>query len=157
MKIIDGHMHTKYFPENWFIECADQRGYKAYAILSLSCMKSFNGAVNNEQCLAVKRADPKRAYFFAGLEHPCADYVDHVIKWLGKGADGIKLIETKPTVYNETGVDLSDDKFDAMFAYLEEKEIPVLWHVGDPASFWKRDLMFFTLTYMTSLKHSVIV
>lgn len=139
MKIIDGHMHTKYFPENWFIECADKRGYEAYAVLSLSCMKSFGGAVNNEQCLAVKRADPKRAYFFAGLEHPCQDYRAHVEKWLSKGADGIKFIETKPTVFKETGVDLSDEKFDAMFAYLEETKTPILWHVGDPASFWKRE------------------
>lgn len=139
MKIIDGHMHTKYFPENWFIDCANKRGYDAYAILSLSCMKSFGGPVNNEQCLAVKRADPKRAYFFAGLEHPCQDYREHVKKWLAKGADGIKLIETKPTVYVETGVDLSDETFDEMFAYLEETGTPVLWHVGDPATFWQRD------------------
>ena len=139
MKIIDGHMHTKYFPENWFIECADKRGYEAYAVLGLSSMKSWGGATNNEQCIAVKRADPKRAYFFAGLEHPCEDYVAHVEKWLAKGADGIKFIETKPTVYNETGVDLSDDKFDAMFAYLEKTATPILWHVGDPASFWKKD------------------
>ena len=139
MKIIDGHMHTKYFPENWFIDCANKRGYEAYAILSLSCMKSFGGATNNEQCLAVKRADPRRAYFFAGLEHPCADYKAHVKKWLAKGADGIKLIETKPTVYVETGIDLSDEKFDEMFAYLEETKTPILWHVGDPATFWQRD------------------
>lgn len=139
MKLIDGHMHTKYFPENWFIDCANARGYSAYAILSLSCMKSFNGAVNNEQCLAVKRADPKRAYFFAGLVHPCEDYTAHIRYWLNKGADGIKLIETKPTVYKETGVDLSDEKFDAMFDDLEKNEIPVLWHVGDPATFWKKE------------------
>ncbi len=139
MKIIDGHMHTKYFPENWFIECADKRGYEAYAVLSLSSMKSWGGALNNEHCIAVKRADPKRAYFFAGLEHPCEDYAAHVRKWLGKGADGIKFIETKPTVFKETGVDLSDAQFDAMFDYLEKTETPILWHVGDPASFWKRD------------------
>ena len=139
MKIIDGHMHTKYFPENWFVDCANKRGYEAYAVLSLSSMKSWGGAANNERCLAVKRADPKRAYFFAGLEHPCEDYKAHVEKWLAKGADGIKFIETKPTVYNETGVDLSDEKFDAMFDYLEKTETPILWHVGDPASFWKKD------------------
>ena len=36
VNIIDGHMHTKYFPENWFTDCARARGYSAYAILSLS-------------------------------------------------------------------------------------------------------------------------
>lgn len=139
VNIIDGHMHTKYFPENWFTDCARARGYSAYAILSLSCMSSFGGAANNEQCLAVKRADPTRAYFFAGLTHPCGDYAAHVRYWLDRGADGIKLIETKPTVWRETGVDLSDARFDPMFDYLERTGTPVLWHVGDPAAFWHRD------------------
>ena len=138
-KVIDGHLHTKYFPENWFIECADKRGYDGYAVLSLSCMKSWGGEKNNEQCLAAKRADPKRCYLFSGLVHPCEDYKAHVENWLKEGADGIKLIETKPTVQKETGVDLSDEKFDEMFSYLEETGTPILWHCGDPATFWNGD------------------
>ncbi len=139
MKIIDGHMHTKYWPENWFVDCAGKRGYEAYAILSLSCMKSWGGESNNDKCLAVKRANPNRCYFFAGLVHPCEDYVAHVKTWLGRGADGVKLIETKPSVQKETGIDLSDDVFDDLFAYLEETGTPILWHVGDPATFWDKD------------------
>lgn len=136
MKLIDGHMHTRHPAGDWFVRCADARGYEAYAILSLSCMNSFFNAQNNDNCLAVKRADPKRCYFFAGLVHPCEDYRAHVVNWLDKGADGIKFIETKPTVFKEKGVDLSDEKFDAMFAELEKRGTPILWHVGDPATFW---------------------
>ena len=136
MKLIDGHMHTRHPAGDWFVRCADARGYEAYAILSLSCMNSFFNAQNNDNCLAVKRADPKRCYFFAGLVHPCEDYRAHVVNWLDKGADGIKFIETKPTVFKEKGVDLSAEKFDAMFAELEKRGTPILWHVGDPATFW---------------------
>lgn len=139
MAIIDGHMHLKGMPQGWFVNCADARGYSAYAVLSLSCMASFGGSANNQHCLQVKREDSERAYFFAGLVHPCADYLAHVKQWLDKGADGIKLIETKPTVNVQTGADLSDMAFDAMFAYLEETGTPILWHVGDPATFWRRD------------------
>ena len=121
MKLIDGHMHTRHPAGDWFVRCADARGYEAYAILSLSCMNSFFNAQNNDNCLAVKRTDPKRCYFFAGLVHPCEDYRAHVVNWLDKGADGIKFIETKPTVFKEKGVDLSDEKFDAMFAELEKR------------------------------------
>ena len=99
MKLIDGHMHTRHPAGDWFVRCADARGYEAYAILSLSCMNSFFNAQNNDNCLAVKRADPKRCYFFAGLVHPCEDYRAHVVNWLDRGADGIKFIETKPTVF----------------------------------------------------------
>lgn len=139
MKIIDGHMHTRHSPKNWFIDCADARGYSAYAVLALSCMRSFGGAANNDQCLEAKRADPTRAYFFAGLVHPCPDHLAHVRHWLDRGADGIKLIETKPTVFNETGADLSAPEFDEMFAFLEEAGTPIIWHVGDPATFWRRE------------------
>ena len=139
MKIIDGHMHTKGAPGRWFADCADARGYEAYAVLSLSCMQAYGGDRNNEECLAAKRADPARAYFFAGLVHPCADPLQHVRRWLDRGADGVKLIETKPTVWKETGADLSDAAFDPLFAFLEESQTPVLWHVGDPATFWKRE------------------
>jgi predicted TIM-barrel fold metal-dependent hydrolase len=139
MKLIDGHMHTRHSPKNWFIDCADARGYSAYALLSLSCMRAYGGAANNEQCLEVKRADPTRAYFFCGLVHPCPDPLAHVKRWLDRGADGLKLIETKPTVFNETQADLSAPEYDEMFAYLEETGTPILWHVGDPATFWKRE------------------
>lgn len=71
--------------------------------------------------------------------HPCADPLQHIQRWLDRGADGVKLIETKPTVWKETGADLSDAAFDPLFAFLEESQTPVLWHVGDPATFWKQE------------------
>ena len=139
MGIIDGHMHGRGAPGRWFADCADARGYEAYAFLSLSCMAAYGGERNNEEGLEAKRADPERAYFFAGLIHPCADPLAHVQRWLLRGADGVKLIETKPTVWKETGADLADAAYEPLFAFLEEAQVPVLWHVGDPATFWKRE------------------
>ena len=102
-------------------------------------MTGFGGAINNEQCLQAKREDPRRCYFFAGLVHPCADPLAHIQTWLQRGADGVKLIETKPTVYRETGADLSSPAFEPLFDFLERSQTPILWHVGDPATFWHRD------------------
>ena len=139
MRIIDGHMHLADRPNGWFLRCAQERGYSAYAVLSLSCSAGFGGAINNEQCLQAKREDPRRCYFFAGLVHPCADPLAHIQTWLQRGADGVKLIETKPTVYRETGADLSSPAFEPLFDFLERSQTPILWHVGDPATFWHRD------------------
>lgn len=59
MKIIDGHMHTKGAPGRWFADCADARGYEAYAVLSLSCMQAYGGDRNNEECLGGKARGPR--------------------------------------------------------------------------------------------------
>ena len=55
---------------NWFVRCADARGYEAYAILSLSCMNSFFNAQNNDNCLAVKRADAQALLFLCRAGTP---------------------------------------------------------------------------------------
>ena len=140
-RVIDGHMHTHSNPGLWFKDWADRQGLSAYALLGLTYSRtpSEGRMDNNEVCLQVKQADPKRCYFFAGLTHPAEDYKAYVQQWLARGADGVKLIETKPTGYRDSGVDLSDPQFDEMFGFLEENQIPVIWHCGDPATFWRAD------------------
>ena len=59
MGIIDGHMHGRGAPGRWFADCADARGYEAYAFLSLSCMAAYGGERNNKEGLEAKRADPE--------------------------------------------------------------------------------------------------
>ena len=59
---------------------------------------------------------------------------------MAMGYDGIKLLEMKPMLLRNLGQAwLSKPCYEEMFGYLEEKQIPVLLHVNDPETFWKRE------------------
>ena len=129
--VIDAHIHLHDYAPGQVKAWADRKQLAGYLLAGLACYREGN----NEMCLQAKLEDPDRAWFFAGLAHPCADYAAQLQSWLQKGADGLKLLETKPA-RNTTLVDLSGEEFDGMFALCEEQQIPILWHVGDPATFW---------------------
>jgi len=130
--MIDGHVHCYGYTPGRVKRWADATHVAGYVLASLPC----DVADDNDICLRVKQEDPDRAYFFAGLEHPCSDYAANFKSWLEKGADGLKLLETKPTEAVGIGVNPADESFDALFALCEEQRIPIVWHVGDPATFW---------------------
>ncbi|PIZ45080.1 MAG: hypothetical protein COY42_12875, partial [Armatimonadetes bacterium CG_4_10_14_0_8_um_filter_66_14] len=56
------------------------------------------------------------------------------------GADGIKMIENKPTARKLLDVPVDSDYFADYFARVEETGFPVLWHVNDPEEFWIPEL-----------------
>ena len=100
--------------------------------------------VHSGETLLAKALDPERCFALCSLDHsrpghPMPDPLTQVKAWLDAGFDGVKFIETKPNCQHATGARLDDMYFDAMFAYLEEHSVPVLWHNGDPATFWKPD------------------
>lgn len=56
------------------------------------------------------------------------------------GCDGIKFMYS-PDTRRSLGHAICDSRYDKMFTYLEENNIPVLIHVNDPEHFWeKREL-----------------
>ena len=52
------------------------------------------------------------------------------------GADGMKIFDGKPKMRKLLGRRLDDPVFDPMYAFLEEHDIPVTMHLGDPPEFW---------------------
>lgn len=56
------------------------------------------------------------------------------------GIDGIKLLEGKPQFRKMFPVcDFDDEVWEPFFAFVEEKGIPILWHVNDPEDFWDKE------------------
>ena len=52
------------------------------------------------------------------------------------GFDGVKLFDGKPKMRKLLGRRLDDPIFDPFYAFLEEHDIPVTMHLGDPPEFW---------------------
>ena len=142
MIFCDGHIHVNPGFADDVRRAADAEDAARYTVLSLSQLRD-NPAQNTEALLA-KALDPSRCFAFCGLDHakpgrPVPDPLEQVKSWLDAGFDGVKFIETKPNCQRRLGVRLDDMYFDPMFAYLEEHGVPILWHNGDPATFWDAD------------------
>ena len=143
--IIDSHMHTLYGRPMDVAGEALRLGMERLNVLSCACSGELgHGPLNNLMCMAIKRQNPEICYVYAGLVHPLPgealpDYAEQAKLWLDAGADGMKFIETKPTVLRETGVRLNHPEFEAMWQMLEAQGVPMVWHVGDPATFWSRE------------------
>jgi hypothetical protein len=92
-----------------------------------------------------KQRFPEQAYVFAAWNHsahsagpPAAapSLAAQVRAQAARGADGWKILESKPDVRRGLGEALDGPYFAAGFAALEALDLPVLWHVADPEEFW---------------------
>ena len=142
MTICDGHIHLRPGYADDVRLAANAEGAARYSVLTLSQLRA--DPAENPETLLAKALDPERCFALCSLDHsrpghPMPDPLTQVKAWLDAGFDGVKFIETKPNCQHATGARLDDMYFDAMFAYLEEHSVPVLWHNGDPATFWKPD------------------
>ena len=63
-------------------------------------------------------------------------FEDQVKTLIDLGCDGIKIMNN-PELRAKLGVGFNDKCFKKMFAYLQEKNIPVTMHVNDPRFFWE--------------------
>ena len=52
------------------------------------------------------------------------------------GVDGYKSLDGKPSVRRELGKPLCDSVYDKMYAFIEEKGMPIKLHLADPAQYW---------------------
>jgi hypothetical protein len=118
-----------------------------YKALNVRCVPKLE----NEQMLLnplaflFKAMHPQRVYVFAGLHYPAAgmvgrkhvDFARQLETLMDIGADGVKMHEGKPTVRKRVGVPLNDPLYDEYYGLLESREIPILFHVGDPWIFWQ--------------------
>ena len=52
------------------------------------------------------------------------------------GFDGVKILDGKPKMRMNLGRRLDDPIFDPMYAFLQEKDMPLTFHLGDPPEFW---------------------
>ncbi len=141
-KIFDCHMHTLSGAPDMLKVIADHFGFEKYAVLGCPC---FAGELNNLQALLAKALHPKNVYALGGLTYGPGQrsgekHVHHVRTLMKAGFDGIKFIESKPGLARDLMVQMDSEELEPVFSLLEEEQIPILWHVGDPATFWDEKL-----------------
>lgn len=120
----------------------DECGYGAVNVMSLTSYRACDMA-QNPLCLLIKALHPGRAYAFGSLYYPPqgfpdgkADFRGQAERLVAAGCDGMKMIEGKPDTRKRTGIPLDSTLYDDYYGWLQETGTPLLYHVGDPASFW---------------------
>lgn len=150
---IDGHLHIKDEPGlniydllNAMERIRTENNLEYYSILSIPAWDEDH-VLQNPLGILQKFSYPENTYFFGGLDYYLyPDYpndcqfekqLDTLLKI---GIDGFKLIETKPSVKRQLrNTPFTAPVYQKFFETLEERKVPVLWHVGDPQTFWNRD------------------
>ena len=113
--------------------------------MGIACQFESQITNTNPAGLAIKHFDPQRFYYLAGLEHSSLLYRStHALplhEQLGilqaVGADGIKLLASKPTERKRLHTPVDGPYFAEFFAACEKQDVPLLWHVADPEEFWE--------------------
>jgi len=144
VKIINGHIHFENISLiKQTFDFFHMLGVEKLGIVSLIDLKKVN---NNPQAICFKAMYPQDTYIMGGLDYTDIDkysrrkagevLADQVSKMMKIGFDGVKLIETKPSVSKNIPFDIDDAVYDGFFGLLEERQLPIVWHVADPEEFW---------------------
>lgn len=124
---------------------AEERGLAGWGFMSLTGWDP-DSAAQNVLCLAGKALYPQcRIYagldhFYEGIDKSPEGRLSQLKEFLAMGFDGLKLIESKPSSRRQIPEGLNGPSYEAMFAWLEEHQIPVTWHVADPEENWDEAL-----------------
>ena len=141
--MIDCHVHVR------DLESVDQLedirryvGAERMGIVSVFYRHCIN---MNPASLVAKAKYPESFYLFLGLDHTAyfshgkinpPSLVEQVNRAITMGADGIKMLENKPTHRKLVDIPIDDPYFEDYFSHVERLGIPIVWHVADPEEFW---------------------
>lgn len=146
--IIDGHFHlsptrTMSRLENVqdALDVLHACGLQAICIQNIVLWFPMH-LTRNPLSLLAKLREPDLVFAFGGVRFPDPDlpdksfsYRQQVEELVKLGFDGIKLFG-KPNIRQRFHEPMDSPVFDGMYDWLEERDIPVLFHVGDPREFW---------------------
>lgn len=85
---------------------------------------------------------PNQCYVYGNVYHhlderdTAQEYLNQAKELYDMGVDGYKMLEGKPEFRKLLGKRLDDPIFDLMYGFIEEKGMPIIMHVGDPARNW---------------------
>lgn len=141
--MIDSHVHLRW-PND--IENLNmlRESIKAQAMCIVSVI-GRDDINDNPALFAAKAAFPNSIYIFPALNHagsfsggkvkpaPLDQQIDELV---AVGADGLKMIESKPTHRKLVDIPVDDTYYEKMFTKMEEIGLPITWHVADPEEFW---------------------
>ncbi len=122
-------------------------GFEGLCVACTSARRP-EGLPTNALALLMKAMYPRRIYWFPGLHYDIADagyaslpVAEQMAQYVALGADGIKLIEGKPTARRQIGLPLDGEHYEPVYAVCERTGLPVLMHVADPEELWDRDAL----------------
>ncbi|GHU19038.1 hypothetical protein FACS1894163_11600 [Spirochaetia bacterium] len=120
----------------------DDEGAEKLAIPSVTLFNSLD-LPSNPLTLFAKTLAPEKIFALAGLRRTLdregnLGMADQARLLLAAGFDGFKMI-CKPNVRRKFRFAINDPLFDEFFAEAEKNSWPILFHVGDPITFWNRN------------------
>lgn len=157
MKIIDCHYHNHYwmYGDKSYMEI--QREYREACEVETLCLlchsgvsdASPNGGIGQNIMAAILKLEDETIYAQGGLSYPGSggwrtkldedSLKRQAMELMELGFDGMKMLETKPDRYKRLNYRVDSSYYESYFTYLEEHQIPLLWHVADPEEFWEYD------------------
>ncbi len=141
--VIDSHVHYAWpITEMSLTEVLAENG------VDMVCLAALPGCARLDatpDILVYKHRHPDTTFALGCLD--CTAYesrrdlgnyfVKHAKRLLLAGCDGVKLLEGKPTMRRAFPIpDFDEDCWEPFWAFAEETQLPLLWHVNDPEEFW---------------------
>lgn len=124
---------------DYFSKIKEANGVMRNCILSIPVLPSAK-YYHTQNLLALQVKDMMWPYTssFMGFVHGegAEEYLTQLKKGLDMGFEGLKILESHPSLYKKLNFRISDEQFDAAFGFAEENGVPVLMHVADPEESW---------------------
>ncbi len=123
----------------YILRAMEAYGLEQVCVPSISLFDPVDFA-SNPLALYCKTLAPGRVFALGGLRYGLkreenADLRAQAETLLAAGFDGFKMI-CKPNARRTLRFPVDDPLFDDFFAFAEETGAPILYHVGDPETFW---------------------
>jgi predicted TIM-barrel fold metal-dependent hydrolase len=148
LRIIDSHIHIR-GTENAGVEktlkgitsIKEQLGLEAINVAAIPQWDP-DSVAQNLLCILFKALNPGSYayggldYYYSGLKKDKDAFLNQAKELIEMGFDGIKSIEAKPPARKLIDIPLDSPLYDKYYDYIESNELPMLWHVGDPADNW---------------------
>ena len=152
--MIDSHYHNygwyNHGDRDFFQATEEYMQAVHYRAININALPSVDGDVSNNIMAALFKLRHPHVYAHGGLvydTYPVPEAVSPSMEMEAQyrelmeiGFDGIKMLETKPTEMKVIGRGVDDPIYEGLFAAAERDGTHMVWHVGDPASFWDPEL-----------------
>jgi predicted TIM-barrel fold metal-dependent hydrolase len=141
--VVDGHIHFPH-PElmDDLVAVMERIGLAQANLVSVPDLQTIN---QNAALIHFKAHHPERVYVCGALDYTqfWADTARGPEVLAGQietletiGFDGLKLVEGKPVVRKLLAMPFDGPQYARLWAALEERGFPVVFHVADPEEFW---------------------
>lgn len=152
--MIDSHYHNygwyNHGDRDFFEVTEEYMRALNYRTININALPSVEWDVSNNIMAALFKLRHPEVYAHGGLiydTYPVPDVVtpgmESEVQYrelMDIGFDGIKMLETKPTEMKVIGRGVDDSIYEGLFAAAERDGTHMVWHVGDPATFWDPEL-----------------